>query len=771
MPIVIPVIGASEGPSSEVLFASRGSMDVVNAPAYTARESIDITSIGTYGARESIVVTATRPVAARASMSVENFFTNRTTRTVDVVSGDSFTILAYILASELAGSSLGSYGQLELDAELRVNDSVVPIKSFSFQVPTGRLGSLLNVVLADPEVTSIPAGASVKFQLIVTLGGVEYPYVLMDNGKLQERASQVKWKGGAQDGPQDEVTFGALDVLADKFTLAPRRPVVMYDPARVKYDEVSTNAQDAVLDETGHIIYPVIEPVYGLKMKQILSRAYTTAGGLMYASALTPGFLSGITWGTLRVSSANNQNGCGFSAVITNVPNYPVRRADFTITGGWHDGAQPCVAMYSPLYFVVGTKLFIIDVDRTLPYGISAHTITLADHKTLTERVPFKPDTNAVLLTYQYSPNDPAEDAGRLVREVFTETVDETEGVDPGDSGYSKVTTRRWDYEYYLATEPTNVLASYPKSIEVETVQTVEFGVLSGGDVTVTGQGLMATHQETTDYTYEGELLINTRKIVKGIINVGASASTDLIDIEREDTHVTWIDDPYNPGVKIQDRVITDIKSLILYSDTNEAMLGPAGEVSDAVRGYPLLQAQASSLVTVDSILSTGLLPVKSIRSTLHRLNGNQFNVSTVEIDYLNNTVKRSYSQPTTGTNSTNQFGQKSRTVMFRDLTSEAEIGPRIPVSINSYELPRALAYALARRTLQRIKDPLQQMPIDLPGVDFTIARGSIVRGQRRDGSYTNNFFVTGYSITGSNLGKQGHRIAQSLETIEMLTP
>lgn len=770
MPTTLPIVESELGPSVDVLYRAIGSIDIVSGVKTTGLQSIDIKSQTNKPALQSIDVGRDTTRKSLSSISVDRFSLVKALQSIDIVNGDSFVILVDVLQEELAGPNLGSYGQVDINAQLLVNDVEVPIKSFSFNVPTGKLGSTLNCVLANPSVTTVPAGASIEFNLVVTLNGTPHYYNLMTDGKLQERSNSIKYKGGQNDGSIDEVSFGATDVIADKFGLAPRRPVIMFDPSRVNIHEINTRQQDAIRQENGSVILPVVEPIVGLSMRQIISRAYTGSGGYGFITSFSPGYLAGTEWGSLMVQAGTNQQGCGFDNIITNIPDYRVRRADFTIEGGWHNGAQPCLAMYDPLYFVQGSKLFIIDVDRALPFGATPHLLTLGDHKSLSEHIAFKPDTNAVLLTYQYAANDPSEDPARQIREVFKETTDEA-GV-AGDADYTKTVTRRWDYELYLPDEPTNVLLTLPKSIEVDSYQTFGYYTTDGTSFIYTDYGARIVHSETTEYTYENELLVNTEKVTKGLLTCGSVRDMSLIDLEREVTHIIWTDDPYNPGNKLQDRVITDISGLVVIIDNaeTETVSSPIGDQTVS-RPVSVLLAQASGVITTDSLFHmTNMVPLVCIRKTLHRIADNQFNVNVVEVDYLNNTVKRSYADPVTGTNSTSQYGSKSRTILLRDTDSETAIGPRIPASVNAYELPRTRALELGHNAMKRIKNPLQQLPIDLPGVDFVIARGSIVSGQRRSGAYTTNYFVTGYSITGQNLGKQGHRINQSLEAIELLT-
>jgi hypothetical protein len=467
-----------------------------------------------------------------------------------------------------------------------------------------------------------------------------------------------------------------------------------------------------------------------------------------------------------------DQIGCGFSKVVTNIPDYKIKRVDFTLDSGWHDGATPGVAMYAPIYFVHGTTLFILDPDKPLPYGVSPHTLTLGDHKSLSQRISFKPDQNAVLLTYQYAANDPGQDPTKQTREVFSEDEEIIEDIVPADGVFdsyvsrTRITTRRWTIETYMPDNPTEVLASYEKSTNIETRGTVRWAswdLDTGEPIGQTIRQDVLLHQETSDYQYYTELKVGHQREIKAAVK-GPSGAIDLRVVERETTDIAWTDDPYNPGVKLQDRLVTRITGAVYYDPENQETVD--GE--DVSRPVPILAAQASGILDANYLTTDHLTPIRTIRETLRNMSGRQFDVEVLEIDHLNNTVKKSRSTPVTGNVSVDPYATRSRTVLFRDTESEAEIGPRIPVSVNAYELTRVLAFQLARQVLYRLAHPLTTIPIELPGVDFAIDRGSIVRGQIRDNTYTPNHFVTGYGINGTALGTQGHRISQSLETIRM---
>lgn len=684
---------------------------------------------------------------------------------------DGLLIMADILDANIAGAGGGSYAHTEINAELLVNSVELPITQFNFQAPTGRLGALLNVTLATKDPTAVPNGATIDFNLIVN-GNT---YKLIEDGKLQGRSVEISFQGGSKAKPTDEITFSSIDVLADKFTLAPERPVIMYDPYRVRYDEVNDkDITGAMRNEDGSIIRPILEPVAGLTMKQIMKRAYTDAGGLGFMTAF-----SGLSSGAMLLlgSGATNQTGMGFDDVITNIPDYKVKRADFTIEGGWHDGVRPSTEMYAPVYFVQDNKLYILDVEQKIPFSSSVHTLTLGDHKRLTEATDYQADRNAVILTYQYSANDPSEDAQKTSREVFNEYIEES-GV-RGTDGWTKIVERRWDKEYYMPSEPDNVLDTVPLKVDVYTYKTVAYNIyndVTGIETRVVLQDERLVHRESTHYSYYQELSTGYTKDIYADILVpvnygsGNKLETQFLHVMSEEQRIQWTDDPMRHGQKIQAWMTLSVNGICYISDENEQFAIGNSKVTQKVRRlYPALDLVASGRVTKDMGMTSVLQRIRTEKESLNRIRGNQFNVKRLEINELTNTMQASFSDTRTGSTNTDPYETRSRNVLFKDDDSIAAIGFRIPVSVNAYELPRDRAFELARRVLARLQTPAIRLPVDLPGVDFAIQRGSIVRGQKRTG-YTAKFMVSGYGINGTNLGTDGHRIYQTLETLELLT-
>ena len=704
-----------------MLIPIEGSAESASLTPKTARNSLEVSA------------QAVEPGLARNSFQISNLvswiqyyaidiagpsYQAAARNSLEIIYGDNFLIIADLIDSEI-GAGTGFYQANEINAELLVNGNPVDITSFQYEEPAGKLGSTLNVVLAKKDPEQIPLGANITFRLSVrTASGTAY-YNLMENGKLGGRDYSISYRAGTAGGPADEVTFGALDVIADRFGIAPRKPVILYDPTKVNPANLETSPRNSIIDfATGKPILPKLESQSGLTMRFALKRAYKT--------------------------------GLGFTDVVTNIPDYKISRADFSIESGWHSGTQPMIAMYGPIYFTIGTTLYIIDTEYPLPNGVTPRTVTLDDYKLLNQTVPYRPDANAVLLTYQFSASEDPE--GIAQRTVVENLPAETSG-SYGTPGYSETRTRVTSIEKFYPSEPNNVLSKLVTEVFTET--RMDFG-----------GGLFTVHRERETKRYQEDLQVSHDKRVDSLITTGPDRSLLLQEVLREKGEITWKDDPTNPGMKVQTRNYTKTDGMIYVSTEEYTRLNPnTGAEETVTRRYPALLAQKSGYMEDDGTLSFATIKVRN--ETLRHVNGNHYDCMVTEFDALNNTIQSSTTVPTTGSPLTDPYEVRSKTVLITDPVSEAAIGPRIPVSVNTGELPRKRAIELGQRVLQRLSDPLYDVSLSLPGVDFSIYKGTVLRGQLRDG-YTPNNIVSGRGISGSNLGRNGHRISMSLKASEL---
>jgi hypothetical protein len=356
---------------------------------------------------QALTIREDASIASRMGFDVGLVQETLTPMALDVVAADGFLALVDIISADFAALSektpTGFYPAQDITARLFVDNVQVQIRSFTYERPKGRLGASLNIALVDAIKTLAPLNSTIRFEIVVTQPGQpELVYKLVDDGKIAGRSYDIKLSGR---GPGDELSIAGLDVMGDRFAIVPqsRRPIIMYDPALVRIEDVQAKVRDAVQTEKGAAILPILEPVGGLTMIQALRRAYTGLGGYGYMTRLSPRvveLMERVT-GLVGGDASRSAKGLGFAAVVTNIPDYRVTRVDWGLETPWHDGVQPLVGMFGPIYFAEGNVLFIIDPFRPLPAGHTPRRVPVSAYSRMAVEQQFRDPYNAVLLTYQ----------------------------------------------------------------------------------------------------------------------------------------------------------------------------------------------------------------------------------------------------------------------------------------------------------------------------------------------------------------------------------
>lgn len=736
-------IGVTMGPRQEVQPESGGSFSIQEETVGQQNESFRVNADTVWTSHESFTVGQIVIDESRTSFQVR--------------ASEGFMILADLVQSALEGGPVsGYYLPEDINVKVRVNGVEVDITAFDWEQSEDRLGGTLNVTLADPDRNLAPIGATVDMSFVVTNSlGVETEIPMLENTKLAGREYTIQWKG---QGPGDEVTFTCVDIMEDRFGLAPRRNITMFDPEWVPMNDLIVTPKEAVRDEKGNPIFPILEPIRGLTMMQVLTRAYTGVSGGSLISHLSPSVLSLMARVAHLIGGGGDSYttlGLGFSSVVTNIPNYRITRADFTIQGGWHDGAQPFVGMFGPLYFVKNNILFVLDAERKLPAGFTPRTIPIAEYAILGQSTPYREPYNAVLLTYQMHEN---EYPNAFLQPYFTQDIQKSGTYGQGD--YTETITTLQGLKL-VDGDTAEVIDDFLDT------QTIETRITVGSEV---GTQVLSAHRETTQNVYQLGLKTGHHKQVHGLIITGPNASLEPQLILVEDCAITWVDDPNQIGRKIQTNVLTQIAGMVYTStEITQSTINPiSGEKMDTLVMFPIAVAQKSGIVTDDGRL--GFRPMKTITETLRAVNSGVTDVQIVEMDLLNGTVNRSVTQPRAGQSWLNQYVNRSKTRLLRNIPSEEAIGPRIPESLNCMELPFFWAMELGHRLLARGDNPPDLYRLTLPGVDFSADRGSVLRGVRRDGTTTPSILVRGRKTTGVNLGQKGHLIQMTLNGVQVPT-
>lgn len=678
---------------------------------------------------------------------------------LDIRGGETFMALVDVYPATYPDNTpgLGGYYPTQfLRPQLTVNGVIVDIVEFTYEKPKNRLGAVFNARVARFDTAGLDPQLDIEFGLMIydPVTHEETFHRLID-GKLYGREQSIGWaeRGPQSRGPNDTVTISAVDVVGDRFGLAPRRAVVMYDPLKVKAEEVKTDNESALRDDRGAIIQPVLIPRYGLGLYDAINMAYGRNNGMFY---LSPGVASTVA----QLNAIRGiGTGLGFDNVITNIPNYPISRADFAVEGGWHEGVLPLISMYGPLFFDLANLLFVINPTWRLPSGLTPRLIPNSGYQRLNLVTPVKEITNAVVLTYKADAAELALEDGIYYLEVtHTDEPEEPSDIRYGEPGYTRVETVRRVRETHHSIDPSQILAEVEIERKVSTYSTFVAGDGGAGVFTI-------VHRETQTDSYNGDLKIGHRKLVEGIIASGPDASLELVTVLDEKCEIVWevTDDP---DIMVQTRSKTRIEGLVVTLTDTKSVKGSDGQMHDVRIRHPALVAQESGLIQDDTDMGFG--PIREITETLRRTKGNQLDVMVRDFNVLTGTVKNSLTQPRTGSRGTSRYKAQMRHILFRDYASELEIGTRKPAGVNAGELPRNRAIQLGYDVLYYILHPPDEASLTLSGVDLTLDKGSVVIARKRDED-TTPFLIEGLSIKGEKGRGGSFPITMTLQGEEII--
>jgi hypothetical protein len=634
---------------------------------------------------------------------------------LDVSTAQGLDVLVDIVSAVVASGRAGTL--INLTARMKVNGNVTPFESFAFNAPPDVLGARLDVIMAREDLEQIAADASIDFEIGVTATGQTQFVALVKNGRLAGRTLNLSADDTA--APNDRLAVSIVNVLADRWQLAPRAPFIMYDPARVPEKDVKPDSRNAVLTEAGGAIVTALVPFGGLSMRAVLEAAYV--------------------------------KGCGFQKVITNIPDFPVKVANFDLTGTFHGTAQAFLGIFDPIYFADdGNHLFIIDTERPLPAGFTPRALPLGAVIDPAWTLPAKNFINALVLTY------PADPDGDTI--TFFETIEQDPQMTTGNFGaddYSETDVSRRVRKYYDMLEPAVILSETVVEEKTEIHSMVE------------GQ-LELTFRDTQRDNYDSRGLKSGHlRTIEASVLTPEDGERKLKTVETEINTTAWMVDPNEPS-----------QSLMLWSETRtsglvlvEAEAAPDGT---DIR-TPILKAQENKIIDKDSTTQTTEdAPIRTVRESLVPKGGatasggaQQWEIKTVEIDHLTGTTIPRRTQPRAGSNVTGNQSARNRSILLRNSTSEALYGNRQPASLSSGEVPREIALEQARLYLNKLAHGRLEWSTDLPGVDMAARRGSIFRPNDRDG-LTGTFIVTGLTVTGKPVGDGAFDVSMALQGREL---
>jgi hypothetical protein len=568
---------------------------------------------------------------------------------------------------------------------LLVNGSPVPIKSATLNAPPDTLGTELNVELARPDAALVPLDASVDFELGIWTGAAFAFERLLTGARLSGRSKRIVNAGNL---PTDTVALSFVDIVGDRWNLAPQAQTLVYDPDKIDAPDTESPAGSTLLirETTGETVATISTAVPDLTLYEVLRLAYV--------------------------------EGCGFEEVKTNLPNFPVEQVSFTLTGGYDAGVRPLLSPFSPVVFAVGNVLWIVDPDATLPAGLTPKALTVSRLVEITSTLPNREPVDGLLARIK---------SDAIPGEYVTERLETEPPVEAGTFGtssFTTTTTERRIREYRTTDNPAVIRREEVASLKT-TVEDWQFNVIS---------------RETQTDQFDGlNRKTGHRKSVEARLpDPEADGALSLMEASRETQNIHYGAHPLKPTVDTILRIVTVSEGQILVDSDNQYL----GEDFKS----PLTEAHRSGNVeTSGQTLEFGALKTKY--ETL-AVRGQSVEMETRIVNHLSNAPDLTSTTTRPGSAEIERKSQATQTIL---LTLPGVTRTRRLAEFDGTGLPSATALDLANRELRKLSSPPLEFAGVLAFPDRSLRRGSVVAISERAAAALGVFIATGFKMDFAN--------------------
>lgn len=616
-------------------------------------------------------------------------------------------------------------------ARLIVDGTEWPVTDYEYEKPEDTLGAILKVTLADVGL-SVSRDAVVSFDVGVTVDGVTSWNSLMKDGVLAGSVAVIKAGG-------DTLDITSINAIGDRWNLATRQPVTYYDPAKLDLSLERGPARYDLFDETGNPIIAKRVPIRSLDLKQVLQFAFV--------------------------------KGCGFADVITNIPNYPVRRFDVTVQTNFRKAAARHVDFFKPKVFADdAATLWIIDPDAKLPagYAATARKLPIKHYIENEQTTPVRQIVNALLFTYRFDdPNNgdefPANATDRTVTTSTEAATPSKRNAIIASQWTHVVTTTHYKDFHDDASNPQRVTRSIPWKTERRTY------TRNHDEITLEMEHTIQTDYYTRNFT----LLTGYDKVVSRRLQLPGQSPDILlnptqigtepmvIECINEFQRTQWDESQYNPDVMIKVNSRTWREGLVL---TEGAITGTTPEgltLFDVVSKQPLTEANLNRNVGNDVLQFVQWEPIETTVELWRDTGTNQVEVFRVIKDELTGIVRDDSSTQAIADRQVDLTSYLTNTELLTNAESEARFGPREPLALDAGDVPYSIARPVADRFLEREGQPAAERRFVLNIYDAGLAPGAVRLVYTRDED-PQMFIITSMKENGSKLGTLESDIAQS---------
>jgi hypothetical protein len=592
-------------------------------------------------------------------------------------------------------------------ARLSSDGADLPISSFTLEAPDNQVGAKLSAELANP-VQAEPSGR-MTFELGFDAGfGIEW-VPMMDVGKVTQFSSDTGWQG---EGPSDVRSIQCSSRLADKWDMSPAFPTLVYDPAKV--DPVAATSQQRydLVDESFAAVPTVFVAVPGLDLAGLMRTVYVDK--------------------------------LGFSDLVTNIPTYPLDSVTIGLGDTYHAVVMREIGAFDPYYHADDASLlWIIDPRGTPPPGQTRRTLGLRQYAKFSRQVQRARLATSAVLSYrqQVSTPDP-------VPRTVTETV-ESEGVAFGAPGWQRTVTTKFILDFHDdPSRPGVVSRSEIVRKRVETTAPAD-GLVR----------LVGVDDQQDNYTLNYGLKEGYHKEVQAYCKLPGDTVAKMRLVYTEDNKIGWAQLTSVPGEYIKQSEVTETAGVVLKTQSDPS------DDSTIVR-QSLFKANKLRVVPADADGVT----VEEGRAISSRIDFfsetgfDQVEVNSQTVDHLNPQAPadpRTFQH--TGTIRVNVGSQQTTVNMLvRGAGWTATGEQRPPLRVSAGNAPFYVARPLVDRALSVASQDPTTVTADLAGLDVGLMRGSLRDVVDRLGEVF-EVFVTGYRVTGSDLGTDRQQVSMSL--------
>src|SRR5258706_9756522 len=224
-----------------------------------------------------------------------------------VQNSDSDTLAILLTITQARDASFGD----RYSARIIADGDTFKIKSVNYSEAAGDVGVSLQVGLLRPSDRSAIEAADF-FTFDIYAGG-DWT-TIFDSGKRTGIGFSFAFADGR---PNDVLTLSTNAAVDEKFNKSPERNLTIYDSGRITLVAADF---EVIRDTDGHTYIQQLEPIFGLTLYALLQNMIVTK--------------------------------CGFTDYKTTLPNFPIRRADFSTTESFFAGIAGHIGQFEPLIYV-----------------------------------------------------------------------------------------------------------------------------------------------------------------------------------------------------------------------------------------------------------------------------------------------------------------------------------------------------------------------------------------------------------------------------------